>query len=114
MPRYLTRPGSTAYACSGGSDMCDAYCAAKSLEFFDTLSEKLVLMTQSLNDQFEDIRKQIYTQGQGAVLASVVAQPPPIGVKYEYIEYIKEFGPPLDGIFDQQKLITLRIRLGLI
>ena len=113
MPRYLTRPGNTAYICNSSADMCDSYCSAKTLSFFDVLSEKLVLMAESIDAQMEFLRKNVYTHAEGAVLASIVMKPPPIGVKYEYIEYIKRYGPPTDGVFDQGIIQGLRQELGI-
>jgi len=114
MPRYLTRPGNIAYVCNSSADMCDAYCSAKTLSFFDILSDKLVLLAESINDQFEYLKKNIYVPAEGAVLASIIMKPPPIGVKYEFIEYIKRYGPPTDGIFDQGLLQGLRSELGIV
>lgn len=114
MPRYLTRPGNTAYVCNSSTDMCDAYCSAKTLSFFDILSDKLVLMAESINDQFEYLKKNIYVPAEGAVLASITMKPPPLGVKLEYIEYIKRYGPPTDGIFNEGLLQSLRTELGII
>jgi hypothetical protein len=94
--------------------MCDAYCSAKTLSFFDILSDKLVLLAESINDQFEYLKKNIYVPAEGAVLASIIMKPPPIGVKYEFIEYIKRYGPPTDGIFDQGLLQGLRAELGIV
>jgi hypothetical protein len=36
-----------------------------------------------------------------------------LGIKYEYVEYIKQYGPPPDGIFNEEKLAAIRIELGI-
>ena len=125
MPRYIMKddPIKTAAIIASlesaginvnGGDFCNAICSAKSLDFFDTLSNKLVLVTESLKSQFEDLKKAAYGRiRNGAVLASIIAPSPPIGVKYEYVEYVKRYGPPTNCIFDQALLFAIRLELGI-
>ncbi len=95
-------------------DFCNAICSAKSLDFFDNLSKKLVLVTESLQEQFTELRKAAYARVQGGpVIASIDAPDVPIGIKYEYIEYIKRYGPPPAGAFDQTLLFAIRLEFGI-
>jgi hypothetical protein len=72
-------------------------------------------MTQSLKNQFEELKKQACngTKARGAILAEIDAPVMTIGVKMEYIEYIRRFGPPGNGVFDPCKLEELRCELGI-
>ncbi len=85
-----------------------------SIQFFETLSDKLVCMVTSLQKQFEECHAAAQpTYAEGAVLVSIDVPSQTIGVKLEYIEYIKRYGPPPDGIFCQEKLHCLRVELGI-
>jgi hypothetical protein len=95
-------------------DFCNAICSAKSLEFFDTLSKKLVLVTEALQEQFTELKTAAYARvSDGPVMASIDAPSLPIGVKYEYIEYIKRYGPPPEGVFDPALLYGIRLEFGI-
>ncbi len=114
MPRLITSIDKANYSMTSGSVANDTQ-NQTSIEFFATLSDKLVLMAESLKEQFDDLRKQVNAEfAKGAVLASIVAPKMSLGVKQEYIEYIKRFGPPPDGVFDEAILILLRAELGII
>ena len=85
-----------------------------SSKFFSNLATKLLEMTTAINTRIEDIKKNCGGKAQsGFFLASVDAPVMNLGVKYEYIEYIKRFGPPIEGKFDETKLHQLRIELGI-
>ena len=95
-------------------DLCSAFYSAKSIAFFDNLAGKLLVMTQSLKEQFNDLKTIAYKNiASGPFLASIEVTPPPIGVKYEYIEYINRYGPPANGVFDPAILASLRVELRL-
>jgi len=86
-----------------------------SLEFFEVLSDKLAIMVTSLKTQFEECHAAAKPEyAQGFVLVSIDVPNSTLGVKLEYVEYIKRYGPPTNGIFDQGKLALLRSELGLI
>ena len=85
----------------------------ESLNFFSKLSEKMLTMVKSLKKQFEECKAQITTKAKGFLLAEVEVKTTPLSVKYEYIEYIKQYGPPENGIFDETKLQKLRDELGI-
>lgn len=95
-------------------DFCNAICSAKSLEFFDKLSKKLVLVSEALQEQFNELKKAAYARVSGGpVIASIDAPDVPLGVKYEYIEYIKRYGPPAKGEFNPTLLFGIRLELGI-
>lgn len=95
-------------------DFCNAICSAKSLEFFEKLSKKLVLVTEALSEQFTELKKAAYARiSGGPVIAAIDAPDIPLGLKYEFIEYIKRYGPPPNGKFDQTLLNGIRLEFGI-
>lgn len=106
MPTYIVS-GLNAQA-SGDSMVC-----RDTTRFFDTLATKLLEMSKAIQQKMDDIRSQVNCQGKGVLLASIDTPTMAISVKYEYIEYIKRYGPPEDGIFDEAKLDILRQELGI-
>jgi hypothetical protein len=72
-------------------------------------------MTTAITKRIDDIKANCKGGGgaSGFLLASIEAPQMTIGVKYEYIEYIKRYGPPPDGKFDETKLQQLRAELGI-
>lgn len=84
-----------------------------SLNFFSKLSDKLLTMVKSLKKQFDECKNAITTRAKGFILAEVEVKTAPLNVKYEYVEYIKRYGPPTNGIFEEEKLILLRKELGI-
>lgn len=116
MPRYILK-GNTASVTAGINSLDDvlSFYAAKSLEFFNNLSTKLRDLTVSLKNTFEDLKKKCGgAKALGPVMASITVPKVTMGIKYEYIEYIKRFGPPENGIFDEVLLEKLRIELNII
>jgi hypothetical protein len=114
MPKLITSLDQANYSMTSGSVANDTS-NQTSIEFFATLSDKLVDMVESLKVQFEELRSAANIEfAKGAVLASIVAPQMTLGVKQEYIEYIKRFGPPPNGVFDESILILLRAELGVI
>jgi hypothetical protein len=111
MPSYIVRNSSTsaAYGTERSGECCPS-----AVKFFGNLTDKLLNMAKSLKTQFEELRKnQGCHKTQGAILASVDVPVMNIGVKYEYIEYIKRHGPPIDGVFDNILLEAIRQELGI-
>jgi hypothetical protein len=49
----------------------------------------------------------------GFILASIDTPQMVLGVSYEFVEYIKRHGPPVNGKFDQAKLADIRAELGI-
>lgn len=110
MPSYITKLVNTV-----GGICCPNTFSKDSSKFFSSLATKLLEMTTAINKRIDDIKKNCKSSsgGGGVLLASIDAPQMTLGVKYEYIEYIKRFGPPTDGIFDEKKLEDLRIELGI-
>ena len=113
MPKFINKNIATLNgSVVSGSDLYPALYSAKSVQFFSTLSDKLVVMTESLKAQFEALRLEaLGRSAQGPVLASIDAPKMTLGVKYEYIEYINRYGPPADGKFDAALLAVIRQEL---
>lgn len=110
MPSYITKGNSSGNSCCGSSnnDSCQS-----SISFFATLSEKMLAMVNTIKQQFEEIKENCKPKEvRGFFLASIEAPKQFIGVKVEYLEYIKRYGPPKDGIFEETLLQQLRVELG--
>jgi hypothetical protein len=116
MPSYITKLVNTVNPIKGGYQTqggCSSF-SRDSSNFFSDLATKLLEMTTAVNKRIEDIKKNCGGSKQsGFFLASIEAPVMNLGVKYEYIEYIKRFGPPTDGKFEEEKLKQLRIELGI-
>ncbi len=112
MPRHITTRAYNMYSASS-SLIAANNTPQSSLEFFNTLSDKLVDMVTSLKKQFEECNKGGGEKAQGAFLAHVDAPKMNIGVKWEYLEYIKRYGPPECGKFCDEKLDRIRIEFGI-
>jgi hypothetical protein len=113
MPRYIvsaTKPQSNSGSGEGGDCCCPS-----TTRFFQNITDKLLKMTKSLKEQFEELKKQACngTKARGAILAEIDAPVMTLGVKMEYIEYIRRFGPPDNGVFEPCKLEDLRKELGI-
>ena len=121
MPYYISKLSSYVRNGSGGGGgnggCCgDSYCKDSS-RFFSSLATKLLEMTTAITKRIDDIKKNCgnsHGAGKGFLLASIDAPQMTLGVKYEYIEYIKRYGPPTDGKFDETKLQLLREELGMV
>jgi hypothetical protein len=87
-----------------------------SVNFLEKLSNKLMDMTKSLQEQFAELVRPPPTSGTdggGFYIAKIDTPVMVIGVKYEYVLYIQRYGPPNDGIFDEAILSELRAELGI-
>ncbi len=115
MPQYLKKLPSTAYVTNDTiRAVGNALCYTKAMDFLGNLANKLSELTSSLKQQFEALKNRIVTPARGPVLASITVKPPPIGIKYEYFEYVKRYGPPVNGIFDEGYLELIRRELGIV
>jgi len=92
---------------------CDNSLDANSAVFFNNLATKLLDMSKAIEKKMEDLSKQVCSTSSGFSLVEIDTPVMMLGVKYEYIEYIKRYGPPCDGIFDAIKLEQLRVELGI-
>jgi hypothetical protein len=94
--------------CNNGS-----YCKDTS-RFFSKLATKLKDMATAINARIEDIKSQMCNKaGNGIFLASIDVPQMTLGIRYEYVEYIKRYGPPENGIFDETLLEGLRQEMGI-
>jgi hypothetical protein len=79
------------------------------------MSDKLLDMVKSLQEQFEELKKcQNTVMSKGAMLAEIETPEMVLGVGQEYLEYIKRHGPPCEGIFDKHLLAMIRAQLGIV
>ena len=109
----LTNP----YSLSSSSANADAgnCCCPSSTKFLETLTNKLVDMTKSLQIQFAELVRPPSSAFSGIRLAEVdVSQR--VLARYEYLFYIRRYGPPANGIFDPiyLDLIRAEIEAGVI
>jgi hypothetical protein len=115
MPTYIVSNTFNNVLSGTGSGGCaNAVVCRDTTKFFDKLATKLKEMAEAVNTRIEDIRKNaVCYAGGGVLFASIDVPKMNLEVKYEYIEYITRYGPPIDGIFDETKLAELRVELGL-
>lgn len=105
MPVFITR--------TTDSGVVTNYCRDTSL-FFSKLAQKLLDMSIAIDKRIEKIKSEAYCKpGEGVFLASIEAPVMTVAIKYEFIEYIKQYGPPVDGKFDEEKLQLIREELGI-
>ncbi len=71
--------------------------------FLSTLADKLKAMVISLQAQFEQLQNRVATRGEGAILAGI-ASSAQVNVRVQYVIYIQRYGPPVNGVFDQELL----------
>jgi hypothetical protein len=85
-------------------------CCPSTTNFLETLTNKLHDMAVSLKKQFEELKAIRASSAKGAIIASINASCA-IQIKYEYILYIRRYGPPVNGVFDEDLLTILRSEL---
>ena len=109
----LTNPYSLSSTGGGSADAGGANCCCpSSTKFLETLTDKLIEMTNSLKEQFEELKKNqgpIDTKGILLVNVEVSAN---VSFRYEYVIYIQRYGPPTNGIFDPIYLDLIRAELA--
>ena len=87
-------------------------CCPSSTLFLESLTNKLIAMTTSLKQQFIDLKNnQKESTGPRAPRLVEIQVKTNISVKYEYIIYLKRYGPPVNGIFDPVYLSLIRAEL---
>jgi hypothetical protein len=106
MPRYIEGTASKA-CCPTNQTTCK-----DTTKFFWNLSQKLLDMAEAIDKKIFDLQNKVCSRDSGILFAELEVPKQVVGIKYEYIEYIKRYGPPTDGIFDPVKLEALRIELG--
>ena len=106
MPVYIK--SNTNCGISGDNNYC-----RDTSKFFSELSTKLLDMAMAINDRIEKIKSQVCSTERGVIIAAIDTPNMMLGVRYEYVEYIKRYGPPQEGKFDENLLQSLRVELGL-
>jgi hypothetical protein len=115
MPTYLVKNNSKgSFKDSNQPCLQDCSIDRNSAIFFNNLATKLLEMSQSIETRITELENRpCSTETKGVFFAAIETPSMTLGVKYEYIEYIKRYGPPSEGKFDEQKLNSLRIELGI-
>ena len=107
MSRYIVLSSSS--ACSMGM-----VCKDTITSFYGTLATKLLTMAESINTKIEYLKNNSgIIQSRGIVMAEIQVSKMVLGVKAEYLEYIRRYGPPVDGIFEPNRLDLIRSQLGI-
>lgn len=110
MPSYLVsgniKSSNTTGCC------CDSSIDSNSAIFFNNLASKILDMSKAIEKKMDDLSKQVCTQAVGFSLVKIDTPSMLLGVKYEYMEYIKRYGPPDSGQFDEVLLEKIRNDLG--
>jgi hypothetical protein len=84
--------------------------------FFNNMATKLLEMSIAIEARFDDIRKRCgaaVSSGPTFFFASIETPTMVVSVPIEYTEYIKRFGPPHKGRFDEDKLKFVCFSLGI-
>jgi hypothetical protein len=112
MPAYIVVAGRGGYS---GDPCCrDNSVDRNSAIFFNNLANKLLEMSKAIDARMAALANKVCEPtSKGFLLASIETPAMVLGVKYEYVEYIKRHGPPVKGKFDEAKLEAIRIELGI-
>jgi|LauGreDrversion4_2_1035121.scaffolds.fasta_scaffold565176_2 hypothetical protein len=112
MPSYIVVAGRGGY---DGNPCCrDNSVDRNSAIFFNNLANKLLEMSKAIDARMTELSNRVCApETKGFLFASIETPQMVLGVKYEFVEYIKRYGPPVNGKFDAQKLEDIRIELGI-
>lgn len=118
MPSYLLgkfTSGAGAGGASGDGCCCtDNTLDRNSAVFFNNLATKLLDMSKAIQKRMDELANRVPPPPQAGFLFAKIDTPVmTLGVKMEYVEYIKRYGPPIKGKFDETKLNDLRAELGI-
>lgn len=108
----LTNPYALSTGGSAAATPSANCCCPSSTKFLETLTDKLIEMTNSLKQQFkelEDKQGPVATKGILLVNVEVSAQ---VSYRMEYVIYVQRYGPPMNGIFDPVYLDLIRAELA--
>jgi hypothetical protein len=95
------------------NDQCSTICK-DTTKFFGTLANKLLNMAEKIHDKIEKLKTEVCLRPQkGFVFAEIDAPKMVLGVRYEYVEYVRRYGPPENGVFDEERLEVIRSELGI-
>ena len=91
-------------------------CCPSSTKFLETLTDKLIEMTNSLKTQFAELVRPPAPGGSRGFFLATVPLSAKVETKSEYLFYVRRYGPPTNGIFDPIYLDLIRseIDAGLI
>jgi hypothetical protein len=101
MPSYLSKGLTTV------STLNKYPCCPSTTSFYSNLATKLKEMTESLIEQFSECDK-VTVSKRGTYLAEANIHVPEVTIHYEYIIYIRRYGPPVGGEFDSKLLDEIR------
>ncbi len=107
----LTNPYSLHSPATGPSDT-GGCCCPSSTKFLETLTDKLIEMTNSLKEQFSELVKPPSNTGAKGVLLATIPLSANVDSKIEYFMYVNRYGPPTNGIFDPIYLDLIRAELA--
>ena len=106
----LSSGGSGGSGSSGSSS--NNCCCPSSTKFLEKLTTKLITMTTSLKQQFEDLKNnQKEFVGPPAPRLVEITVKANISVKHVYYLYLQRYGPPINGIFDPDYIRLLQAEL---
>ena len=92
-----------------GSNNC---CCPSSTKFLEKLTTKLIDMTTSLKQQFEDLKNnQKEFMGPPAPRLVEITVNTNVSVRRVYYLYLQRYGPPVNGIFDPDYITLLQAEL---
>jgi hypothetical protein len=87
-------------------------CCPSSTKFLETLTDKLIDMTNSLKTQFAELVRPLPVTGRGGFLIASVSVSASVSVRREYLIYLDRYGPPMAGVFDSVYLDLIRAELA--
>ena len=91
--------------------LCEVTCPSAT-KFLANLADKLETMTTSIKRQIEYIKQNCAgTTARGAILVEIDVPKMTIVVQQEYLIYIKRYGPPDNGIFNEDYLNIIRAEI---
>lgn len=109
MPVYLVSNNCNNNNCNNEKSFC-----RDTSSFFSKLATKLMDMAVTINKRIEKIKSEVKSSsGGGVLLASIETPVMMLGIKVEYMEYIRRYGPPEGGKFDEGKLEIIKNELGI-
>lgn len=107
MPTFITS-GKTS-----GKITCDNLTNSNMVIFLNDLTTKILNMSIAIDKRMNDLQNKVCSiEKSGFILASIETPKMAISVGLEYIEYVRRYGPPINGQFNTDKLRILRAELG--
>jgi len=114
MPSYIQINQLQNSGSGSGNCCCDSIDGNASI-FFSNLAQKLLDMSKAIEKRIEDLSNKVcLPESKGFLIASIETPSMMLGVNYEFVEYIKQYGPPQKGKFDPILLEKIRKELGIV